>query len=521
MPVRARLRSTLQPCNLANLQPHDPTHDLAGEPILRGARPCDRWRRFKRVVASEGGIRMPMPKGWKKHGGYDWKAFGGWMRASREAVGWTLSQLGDTLHIANKGTVARIESGGQGLSPDQRERVVSVLTEALAPDPARPSRRELIKAAGLKLAGLELAQSLIAPELAGTSARQARAVEQDKRAAHERAVFEECISALGGTLTATWDADLLQGHARLVAEQAEIPYRMLVMSPFLGDKDIALPAIRIGIRWARAQETVLNWFKRSAMAIATYTDIEERIILRYADHLKGQRDILREHAQLLALRASLYRETGAYRESVKDLRQSIALAQRLKDPLLHVDGFCELAHVWLCCGNQDQWERTLDHAREAARFAPVGQQPGLFALVGYYEGAGQRRLAFDEVFGLSEDEKIEQATRALGAMRSSRQQLGDDWSKYVLQGNSAGHPLVTRVSEAQCYIWTEPERVAHELESLKPLIKAEFPGLMGKITVAEPWPAIRLNWNKHNGLPFFDLSGRRDASGRMKPRFRA
>lgn len=463
---------------------------------------------------------MPMPKGWKKHDGYDWKAFGGWIRTSRETVGWTLSQLGETLHIRNKGTVARIESGGQGLSPDQRERVVSVLAEALPPDTARPSRRELIKAAGLKLAGLELTQSLVMPELAGTPTRQTRTVEQDKRATNERAIFEECISALGGTLTATWDSDLLQGHARLVAEQAEIPYRLLIMSPFLGDKEIALTAIRIGIRWARAQETVLSWFKRNNVAIAMYTDIEERIILRYADQLRGQHDILREHAQLLALRASLYREIGAYRQSMMDLRQSIALAQRLRDALLHVDGFCELAHVWICRGNQDQWERMLDYAREAARLAPVGQQEGLFALVTYYEGAGQRRLAFDEVFALPEDEKIKQATRALGAMRLSRQQLGDDWSKFVLQGSAAGHPLVTRVSEAQCYIWTEPERVTQELESLKPQILADFPGLMGKIAVAEPWPAIRLSWNRHNGLPFFDLSGRRDASGRTRLRFR-
>ena len=453
---------------------------------------------------------MPMPKGWRKHNDYDWEAFGLWIRRRRTDLGWTLESLGSKLNIDNKGTVSRIEKGRQGLSPDQRERFVKLLTDDLQQRDPRSNRRVFLVAAGLKLAGLELIPSF-AKQSVPPATRQLT-----MRDRQERTILDEQIYDLGIGLIETWDACLIQGHAALVQQQATRRYRFITMSPYLGDRECALTAIRIGIRLARAQETVIDWFKRNAVAIATYNEIEEGIIVRYSDRLGRSHDIMREHAQLLALRGSLHREICEYRKAIGDLKKSIELAQALDDKLLQVDVICELAHLFLQHGNRTIWEQTLGQAREIARAAPEGQRKGLFALITYYVGAGQRRLAFDEVFDFPESEKIRLAASAIEHMRISRQQLGDDWSRHVVQGDLAGHPLITRVSEVQCQIWTEPERVAQDLEELKPLITSNFPALMGKLAITQPWPMVRMNWPAHNAVPFFDLSGKRDFEGKLR-----
>src|SRR5579883_1614611 len=113
---------------------------------------------------------------------------------------------------------------------------------------------------------------------------------------------------------------------------------------------IARLPLWIGIRLARAQDVLLDWFKRKDTVIERYNDIEERIIRRFADRLKRKREIIHEYAQLLALRGSLKREIGMYRGSSLDLNKSIELAQKLGDHLLQVDVICELAHLWLAIG---------------------------------------------------------------------------------------------------------------------------------------------------------------------------
>ncbi len=459
---------------------------------------------------------MPMPRGWKKYSDYDWQAFGSWIHDLRMKAGWTLSQLGATLQVTNKGTVARIEKGGQGLSPMQRERAVNALIEALPPDApdgdiSRSNRRDFLKAAGLQLAGLALSQSVGTPSPTSPVASQAPTSMSQQR--NVRVAVDELVYDLGVGLIETWDDCLFHGRAQLVAEQAKNRYRTLIMSPYLVDEECALTAIRVGMRLARAQEAIFDWYKRNEIAIATYTHVEQHIIRRFENPSREKRAIKREHAQLLALRASLLRGVERFDESAKDLRQSMRLAQELNDSLLHVDALCELAHVWISYGNQSQWVRWLDKAREATRSAPASQRDGLFALIVYYEGAGQRRLAFDEKFRFSESEKIQWADKAIGNMQESRRQLGDDWSQYVLQGDLAGHPLITRVSELQCQIWTEPERVVEEVERLKPQITSDLPALLGKLAVSESWPSARLNWPANNALPVFDLSGKRDVKG--------
>jgi transcriptional regulator with XRE-family HTH domain len=462
---------------------------------------------------------MPMPRGWKKYGDYDWQAFGAWLRDLRTRLGWTLSQLGGHLQITNKGTVARIEQGRQGLSRQQRERAVNALIEALPaagadPDAPRASRRDFLMAAGLQLAGLALAQSGGASSSAQAPARQALAsLSSLSKQQNERAAADELIYDLGVGLIETWDEDLFQGRAQRVARQAENRYRALAMSPYLADEECALTAIRVGIRLARAREALNDWFKHSQIAIATYTHVEQHILRRFAHPAREKRAIKREHAQLLALRASLLRGIGKLDEAAMDLQQSMTLARELNDSLLYVDSLCEFAHVWISYGDSGAWERGLDAARAAAQSAPVAQRAGLLALVTYYEGAGQRRFAFDEGFALNEREKVKWADSAIRNMRASREQLGDEWSHYVLEGNLAGHPLITCVSEAQCQIWTEPEGVEEEVERLRPHVVSDLPTLLAKFAVSASWPAARLQWPAHNGLPLFDLSGKRDVRG--------
>ncbi|GEM_PF-2307910 len=454
---------------------------------------------------------MTMQKKWRRYDGYNWEDFGLWIRNLRTALGWTLEQLGRKIGVGNKGTMSRIEKGRQGLSSEQRQQLVNLLAEETQKHPSLSSRREFIKATGLKLAGIGLIQTITPAELSLITAPM---VSTRERGEHEALV--EHIYDLGVGLTETWDACLFQGQAKLVYQQALHRYQFFTASPYLGDSDCALTAMRIGIRLARAQDVLLDWFKRKDTVIERYNDIEERIIRRFADRLKRKREIIHEYAQLLALRGSLKREIGMYRGSSLDLNKSIELAQKLGDHLLQVDVICELAHLWLAIGKQEQWQETLERAREVARSAPIEKREGLFALVTYYVGAGQRRLAFDAEFTLAEKDKIQVANSAIEHMQISRQKLGDEWTRYVLQGSLAGHPLITRVSEVQCRIWTEPESMEQELEQLKPLVASEFPGLTEKIVLTEPWSQVRRQWSAHNGIPFFDLSGKRDFEGRPK-----
>ncbi|HUY78201.1 MAG TPA: helix-turn-helix transcriptional regulator [Ktedonobacterales bacterium] len=453
-----------------------------------------------------------MSKGWKKHIGYDWHEFGAWVKESRQTVGWTLEQFGKKIGIVHKGTIAKIEQGKQGLSVPQREQVVDLLADELTKLKDLPSRREFIKAAGLFVAGLRPAveePNTNKKPLGPVNLPPSRIIQE----------LDELVFDMGASLIRAWDTCLFQGHSRLVYQEAGPQYHLLRESSKLDDAEIALTAIRFGIRWARAHEAVFSWFERNAGAIAIYNDIEARIINRWIARPLRNRDIARTYVHLLALRGTLYREIGLRNKALSDFQKGETLARNIGEASLLINIVCDTAHLWVGEGEKARWMEELERAREVARSAQATEREIFDVLIMYTEGAGYKRLAFDARGFLSMSEREALAAMAIREFQESQSQIKDHWLDYVIKAGVLGHPLITSVSEAQCLIWTDPAALEEKLIGLKQRVTSEYPSLLGKVAISEPWLQGWSGWNANNPLPVFDLSGKVGFDGKPKPRF--
>ena len=330
----------------------------------------------------------------------------------------------------------RDRSRGEGISPPHRTQLVELLAGELQKGDERSNRRQFIKETGLKLAGLATASTLRTS--VGTASAPSPLVPRDLRT---NELLDDLVYDLGVGFVQSLDLALYRGEASFVKEQATYRYRYMRDSPYLDDREVALTAIRIGIRLAQAQEATLDWFARSRVAIAIYNDVEERIVKRAVQRHRRDRDILNEYARLLSLRAPLFRELGDYDRSLAEAQSGIRLAEAVGSIVLLVDLHSNVAHVWAVRGVERLWEENLTVSGAVIERAGGRERDGLRSMLTYFKGSGTRRLAFNPHVDTAEAKRIEQATVAIDCLEASRRQLEGQWTEYVVRAGISGHPL--------------------------------------------------------------------------------
>lgn len=439
-----------------------------------------------------------MAEHWRKYDDYNWQAYGEYVRKVRQNLHWTLDLLARKSGINNKGTLHQIEQGKRGLSPTQREQLIRVLIEVADPRNAQLNRREFMVLAGLTA-------STIIQVAVGHDTTHLTLPNVISAKDNDREHLYELIYDLGVGCTDTWDMLLFHGRAAVVLEQARHRYQLFTMAPVKESKDVSITAMRVGMRLARALEAVCDWYERSAAAIAVYNDVEARFILPCLERFPRDIEVMHEHARLLALRAPLFRELRQYQRSFHDFQKAIANAQYVDDFILLANLYLNRAHTIAALGDEDRWKSEYIDISRVIENAPKSERAILEALATYHQGEGKKRFAFNHRVALSERERIDRAEVGICALETSRKQLLPYWHDVVLASTPGGHPLITRVSEAQCRVWTSPEQALIELEVIKADAERDYPSLSSKIAFTISCATQRLRWIAHNPLPIFDL----------------
>jgi hypothetical protein len=434
-----------------------------------------------------------MREPWRKHAGYDWAAFGTWVRTNREGFGWSLSQLAAAVQL-NKGTLKHVEDGTRGLKPEVRERLVEVITSAAAGRRIVLSRREVLQLAGLAVGGA----------LAAEGARPRSAPLRGS----QQAVYGLVLDLADMVIT-RWDEQLYGGHAQAVHEDALHIYGQLLDSDLVvKEPDAAVVAMRVAARLARARETLLPWYDRPHAAIAVYDDVEARVIEPALRHFPSDAAIGLEYARLLTLRAPLYREIGSYDKSLADTAAGARLARRGGDLLLMSDLARNRAHIWAVQGNGQKWHEDLEQSqREIAAFEGLATGQ-LLSLAEYYQGEGYKRLAYTIRGELLMGTRMRYAQRAREHFARWMRVAATAWPDVVYGATVSGHPLLTRVSAAQCLVWLDADAALVELSTARDEAARCFPALLSKIDLATQFARNLLRRRLSEGAPVFNLDAR-------------
>ena len=287
----------------------------------------------------------------------------------------------------------------------------------------------------------------------------------------------------------------LQGEVQYVMEKAQLWYAKLSQEqPYAKDTRYAATQIRFGIILGYAQEIVLPWYRRGPIALKTYNHIEQSIIHRFELNTFKQ-----EHANILSHSAPLYRELGAYAESVRQFEDGIYWLQRVDDPFLRTNLYRSRAHVTAVQGNELLWARQLDEARRDAQQIHTSYKEEALCMIDYVEGEGFKRLAFNIHKELAASMRMDYAKRALKSFAHSQHRIRQPHINQL---------MLMRVSEAQCLSWIDPEEAIMRAEQLKEEAILFYPALLDKINRAIQFAQQRLATHSRDPLALFDLDAR-------------
>lgn len=427
---------------------------------------------------------------------YDRIAFGAWVRQSRLALGYKPATLATRLKV-HRATLKHIEEGARNADPERRQKIVELLLADLKRTKQPIDLQHVYVTAGLPF-GTDRRPTLDAFSGIYVSPFGKRTE-----------VYDTLLRVLNA-IQDSWGSASGESSPQLILAQARATYQTLLEgSRYQTDFELALQTIRAGIRWAQAEEAVLAWFKRSEQAIRTYSHVEKFVVEQVVERFKRDPDfseIIHEHARLIALRAPLYREIGEYDLSIRQAEQGARLAREVDDVTLLTDLLRNRAHVRAVQGNGALWEEAMHQAQEAVGWRGAGNM-ALKGLHTYHVAEGKRRLAFDHRRPVPLPIRMQYAEEAIAQFALSRKQLAG-WDLRDVAVGSSRHPLIPRVSEAQCRIWLHPEGAIAELEALRAEALREHPSLIAKIDFSIECARQLIAWKQHNPLPIFDLDAR-------------
>jgi len=436
---------------------------------------------------------------------YDIVGYGEYVLRCRRALRWNQTMLAEKwgLGARQKGTISQIESGKRRVSAEDRARLMDLLLGELAKQPGVGdglTRREFLKRA--------------------TLATSATVVGGAHYFHHLRNLYVDHFDMD----LARWEARLFDGHAHDVLEEALEKVERLQAEDWLHtDPHLAALTARVGSYLGRAQETVVGYYNRVPVASATYTRVVQEVLAPALERFPKHPDLLSQHASLLTLRITLQLtachddgDRGWYRTQ---LDQAIDQAQRAEDLRLWAQLQRNHAYLEAVLGRVDDCKRALEQASKVVAQAPPQQQKSLLGLLIYHRAEDKKRLAFNHRKEWPLSQRSHWAQSAIADFQESRRLLEDQWRDHAFTGHTEGHPLISRLSEAQCRLWTETDALAalreHLEEDLAPLAARAYPTLLPKLTFTtdclnqlDDWVK---RWTPHTTVksppPRFDLSG--------------
>lgn len=224
--------------------------------------------------------------------------------------------------------------------------------------------------------------------------------------------------------------------------------------------------MRLSMLFARAQECVLPWYERVSPTIDTYDRIESAVLTKLP-----RSSYPWYHAQLLARRAPLYRESGNMGKSLEQFTLALDYClSEVVDSELPVELYYSRAHIWAIKGDERLWQVDLHRAKEYAQKAGYVDS-NLLRLITYTEGEGYKRLAFNKRLDLTKDRRTQYAAQGIAHFQYS----------HLEKSQWVGHALLSRVAEAQCLILLEPEEAIRRAESLRAEAQRLYPSIVQKI----------------------------------------
>ncbi len=164
--------------------------------------------------------------------------------------------------------------------------------------------------------------------------------------------------------------------------------------------------------------------------------------------------------------------------------------------MLRANLFRSRIHVRAIQGDALQWMRELEEARRDALQTGNVFYEELMGLLDYVEGEGYKRLAFNIHRIPSEQMRIEYARRALHFLTRSHSKTA--WYPRA-------HHMLTRISEAQCLIWLDPEEAIRIAEQLHEEATVGYPALLAKINRTLLFASKRMQLKRGDGPLLFDL----------------
>lgn len=406
---------------------------------------------------------------------YDPIPFGGWVREQRKAAGFSQSELATAIslsHSSAKSTISGIESGRRRLDAGRRRTLVETLTKMLdQTDRPAPNAREgvLCREVGLRLAGLVAEAPLRALPISTST--------DDRLINRAEYLIASASFMLYGA----------QPYPDLFLSEVADAYTQLAARS-LRDPDIALKAAQVGEYVGRAQEVMLPWFERSDAGAASYSHALQFVVEPALNRYAHSSQLKRAKAQLLALRAPLYRELHHYQQSIHDAGVGLELATQLDDTVLQSDIARNIAHTLIVCGQEEHWKRALDRAADIVERDRALRGPERAiqdALLEYHRAEGFKRLAYNHRAELTWRERQAYAARALDRFAAAEQRLSTEWVHLTALGAGlSGQPLIIRVSMAQCLAWIHPQSAITDLNAIAVEAENSFRSLLPKIAYA-------------------------------------
>ncbi len=258
-----------------------------------------------------------------------------------------------------------------------------------------------------------------------------------------------------------------RGNASYVLKEAKRYLRQLEQTPLPAEITRATEIqMRFYMLLARAQECLLPWYERVSPTIGTYDYIEAAILSKLP-----QSSYPRHHAQLLARRAPLYRESGNMGKSLEQFTLALNHCHNeVADTELLVELYYSRAHIWAIKGDERLWQIDLQRAKEYAQKAGHASS-NLLRLAMYTEGEGYKRLAFNKRLDITKDRRAWCATQGIARFQYS----------HLEKSQWVGHAILNQVAEAQCLILLEPEEAIRRAESLRGEAQRLYPSIVQKI----------------------------------------
>lgn len=291
------------------------------------------------------------------------------------------------------------------------------------------------------------------------------------------------------------------GEVEMVMAHARRWYEQLASSRLAPtDRRGAEAKLRVGLVLGAAQEAALPWFQRAPAVLRTYQRVEEEAIIPLPlDAFALQ------YAQLLERMAPVYRELGAYDQSLRRYEDGLHYARDARNPARRVDLYRNRAHVWAVRGDEPRWRHDLDAARAIAERATPDCRDVLLGLVLYSEGEGYKRLAFHQRAASDPRQQAHYAQRALASLAGAKTRAG---------GQRAAHLLLLEVAEAQCLVWLDPHETLRRGQQLAGAIERFMPGMMRKLDRTIQHAERRLAASRSDGAPLFNLDHPTSRDGR-------